>query len=167
MGIDVGLRNLSYCLLTGKGRLACWTVVDLLEQPPGLVLSALFQNFVDLHVGIESQPRWNRPMWLLSRIVFEYFRARLGHGVLSVRFLRAHRKYNPRWLRLSCRASSYVERKGQSILLCRASALHRFERASKKDDLADSLLLTLLLLEDTKGPLETRASRHVAAAPER
>lgn len=167
LGIDVGLRNLSYCLLTGKGRLACWSVVDLLEWCPGhqttpdalaMVLPALFKDFVDLHVGIESQPRWNRPMWLLSHIVFRYFRARLWHhGVRSVRFLRAHRKYNAKWLAMCSLPPDnfcYTQRKCHSVQICRALAakygipLDRFEKACKKDDLADSLLMAFLLVED-------------------
>lgn len=129
LGIDVGLRQLSYCLLDendGALKIVRWQLEDLLERGGfnkignitkddlhdlgQFVFPLLFGNLpLQTHVGIERQPRFrrhqfqNEKMLLFADLIWDFFREKMWSGaghVVSVQFIDPRKKYGSGWLEL-------------------------------------------------------------------
>jgi hypothetical protein len=168
LGIDVGIRNLSFCELavdpSKTFAVKQWEVVDLLD---GDVQSANKVHLETLHhrleeflaetfppnkvadfsaVGIELQPQGrlsNLRMLIVSHLIYAYFRGMRNQGALqTVRFVAAKLKYPKKHMTACGLRSSriYKERKRNSVNLCKHLTTGLPVRG-KVDDLADSFLI--------------------------
>lgn len=176
LAIDIGVRNLSYCVLDDS-KIYDWQHVDLLlrytpyksfKQMKLMHISALcdylcqdlFQSIQVHHVIIEQQPFGSRggsqKLGLLSHLLFEYFktrRSRIGWPT-SICIQPAQSKYCKAWLSefKYGKQRIYNQRKQLSILLCKALLKTRLYKAclrpgAKRDDYADSFLLGRYAIE--------------------
>ena len=166
LGIDVGIRHLSFCELAvdpcGLFTVKQWEVVDLLD---GDVQSANKVHLQTLHhrveefladtfppsrvadisaVGIELQPQGrlsNLRMLIVSHLIYAYFRGMRTQGQ-AVRFVAAKLKYPKKHMNAcGLRASRiYKERKRNSVNLCKHLTTG-LPVKGKVDDLADSFLI--------------------------
>jgi len=170
LGIDIGIRNMSFCELNvaedrtlSVGR---WEVIDLLDgdkqSANKLKMESLHQRmecFLVKHfpsgptaqqfecVGIELQPQGrltNLRMHIAAHVAYSYFRTllHLNASLTTVRFIAASKKYPAKLLAACGLASSrvYKVRKQNSIALCRQLTTGLPHRG-KIDDLADSFLI--------------------------
>ena len=145
LGIDVGIRNFSYCLLqrqAGVIRILEWRNIDLLTMLPmkrwcqiknGHVRDVARHTMKVLfppkkvcrtinYVVIESQPK-NGKMQLFSRFILDYFQRLREQGthqdvLLGCTFLSAKTKYNKDWVPDQKTKRSYPQRKALSCRLC-------------------------------------------------
>jgi hypothetical protein len=166
LGIDVGIRHLSFCqLLVEPAKtftVKRWEVVDLID---GDVQSANKIHLETLHhrlddflrdtfppetanqlttVGIELQPQGrmsNLRMLLVSHLIYAYFR-HLRVPNQQVRFVSAKLKYPKKHMTACGLRSSrvYKERKNNSVNLCKHLTAG-LPPKGKVDDLADSFLI--------------------------
>lgn len=176
LAIDIGVRNLSYCILDEE-QIYDWQHVDLLlrytpyksfKQMKLMHISALrdllcqdlFQAIQVHHVVIEQQPFGSRggsqKLGLLSHLLFEYFKSRRSKSgwPASVCIQPAQSKYCKAWLSEFKQGKKrvYKQRKQLSILLCEAllkarSYDARLRPGPKRDDYADSFLLGRYAIE--------------------
>lgn len=169
LSIDVGYRNLAYCLLE-DGKIVEWEVVDVIKEndapPPkrgcdpaaiGLLIKSLWKRKEILlsaeTVVLESQQPRARVMRVLEGAIQAFFRtcneACDFSKVKRIDSVSARDKFKEYEKRLEIKGKKkYAARKQASIDLCRkylresdqASSAFAFEKARKKDDLADSLM---------------------------
>ena len=148
LGIDVGIRNLSFCILSESNEIVDWQLVDMLQ----LMKTNVFRSCDDIstadihgmmavtlpilfplgtllvhHVGIETQPLGqftNCKMFLIAQLIYNYFHTAWLQGTAgllqSVRFISPVRKYDPKWLlRYGLKKEKlYEKRKKMSHTLC-------------------------------------------------
>jgi hypothetical protein len=124
LAIDIGLRNLGFCVLNADGTVQAWELLDLIKLVGCRKISditfeklhtilirhlmPLLSNLQFQHVGIETQPlrgrgrfRGSPKMWLFSHLIYFCFASGFSVGennVKSVRFVDARRKYSE-WMR--------------------------------------------------------------------
>lgn len=148
LGIDIGIRNLSYCQIRISEKtktIERWGLVSILDNDDdnvkdlcssdihNLCAYKLPQFFTDTstvvtHVCIEQQPGGKyanpKPM-LVSHLVYHFFHAKLmnikrNDKLQSVQFVAPSRKYQPSWLKSfnEQKQSKYACRKQLSVRLC-------------------------------------------------
>jgi len=187
-GIDVGIRNLSYCVLQRDEKhtykIREWKLIDVMSRCdmsdtsckkltsgqihdiadfilPSIFPPEFLTRYQIAHVSIEQQPHGkygNQKIILFSHLFYDYF-AKLrnaqtwGSCLTSVVFTGAAQKYNSTWLQQHVipKPKTYPQRKSTSIKLCQKLCtlyeLTALPQDSKRDDLADSFLLALVVWE--------------------
>lgn len=180
LAIDVGIKNLSYCLLSASGRAAsemsilewdnlCVTEAKCnklkTEEMTEAILQALMIHFDDSFevdvVVIENQPMLkNGMMKTVSVVIYTYFNILkiLHGGVKEVRFISATNKLKCRVaLEAGGATGSYKERKNLSVEVVRAYLPHVapdksawFESLKKADDAADCALFAIYVAETSR-----------------
>jgi hypothetical protein len=169
MAIDVGVRNLAYCILS-REEVVDWSVVDCIPTitnsktvpvrrlRQGVIgvldglLDALLGYELDL-VAIEQQPTRNQRMVCLQHVIETWFALRMPEVKVEC--------MSPR-LKLSLvdvDTQTYHDRKRAAVEETRRLFRERqwslafFEGHRKKDDLADTFLMADYALQyGTKGP---------------
>ena len=169
LSIDVGIKNLSYCVLSSTGEIVDWknlAVIDedcncktlKLEYLVEKFLETLMMNFDECFkvesVIIENQPMLkNGLMKTLSVVIYTYFNMmKMQYGwIQNVNFISANNK-------LKCKkmtepaSKNYKDRKKQSIMLTRIylaeipAKLEWLNVQKKKDDLCDAFLAGVYFL---------------------
>jgi Holliday junction resolvasome RuvABC endonuclease subunit len=183
LSIDVGIKNLSYCVLTvteNEVTIPNWDNIRVtdsncnkikLEELTEELLKALNETFSDTFeadiVLIENQPMLkNGLMKTLSVMIYTYFNMmRLQYGTISeVKFISATNK-------LKCQkvaevqtssTTTYKDRKKLSIEVVKRyleeispSRLSWFSQQKKQDDLADSFNQAMHYIENVRGKKRT------------
>jgi hypothetical protein len=161
LSIDVGIKNLSYCLLDNNGEILDWKNICVCEETSKklevlvenylLVLMEHFTFQVD-DVIIENQPMLkNGLMKTLSVVIYTYFNMlKVQQGLVNkVAFISATNK-------LKCKKMTetpskvYKERKKQGIQLAKeyltAEKLEWLNAQKKQDDLCDAFLAGMYFL---------------------
>jgi hypothetical protein len=165
LSIDVGIKNLSYCLLetlSSKITIKEWNNIsvtnanckkiklDILTECILTTLGAYFDDSLTVDVIlIENQPMLkNGMMKTVSVIIYTYFNMlRLQYGNIGeVRFISASNKLKCQTSIINTKKDNYKDRKLLSINIAREyiqklcpERYEWFESQTKKDDCADSL----------------------------
>jgi len=176
LSLDVGLKNLSYCVLeTSNGKdvkILRWDNICVLDgniKKTSLevltehVLQALIENFDDGFVAdlvlIENQPMLkNGLMKTVSVVIYTYFNMmKLQFGNVSeVKFISATNKLTCKRVKdlEQAATNTYKDRKKTSVELAKLhiqalcpEKLHWFTSHKKADDIADSLNQAISFIE--------------------
>lgn len=161
LSIDVGIKNLSYCLLKDTGEILDWKNVSVENEDKKLehlvenYLLVLMEHFSDIQVDtviIENQPMLkNGLMKTLSVVIYTFFNMlKIQHGVINkVSFISATNKLKCKKMK-QVPSKVYKERKKQSIELTREylapDRLQWLNAQKKQDDLCDAFLAGMYYL---------------------
>jgi hypothetical protein len=169
LSIDVGIKNLSYCVLNSKGEILDWKNVAVLEEDcncKNIKLEYLVEKFLETlmqyfdecfkveSVIIENQPMLkNGLMKTLSVVIYTYFNMmKMQYGwIQHVNFISANNKLKCKKM-MEPASKNYKERKNQSIVLTKVylevvpEKLEWLNMQKKKDDLCDAFLAGIYFL---------------------
>ena len=159
LSIDVGICNLSYCLLTSLGYIIDWGIIDLCGKENSKKIDlitvgrnlrfAMRDKFLDRldiikTVIIENQLGLHAVrMRCVQHMIMQYW---LGMGVSNVQFISPKLKLK----NFDCAKETYAKRKKSAIMItenliqndeiCCEKMREIFRNTIKKDDLADAFL---------------------------
>ena len=159
LSIDVGICNLSYCLLTSLGYIVDWGIIDLSsgENSKNIDLITVGRNlrfsfrehFFDIIDSIKTVIIENQlgsyaiRMRSVQHMIMQYW---LCMGISDVQFISPKLKLK----NFDCAKETYAQRKKSSIMItenliqndeiCCEKMREIFRRSIKKDDLADAFL---------------------------
>jgi len=160
LSIDVGIRNLAMCVVDGESReIVRWDVGGIPPQH-GSGLFPCFRDYLDdrpwvLDVGtilIEKQPGMNKTMKTVENFLHAYFVIKLPE-VETIIYDARHKVPDV----VGTGKANYRRRKNTAIERCRDIVRGGdwddfFNRSTKKDDLADTLLQALSFLNRVEKP---------------
>ena len=162
-GIDIGLVNFSYCIITDAQTIEAWENVNVvtqlgykscrqinlgqLDSIAGYIIHHILkpvENRID-HIVIEGQPKHSKFKCLSYVLQSRLNALRTSTQLISVAIIGASTKYCKPWLQRYnlTKQKVYKNRKKLSIQLCTLMLGSKFnnQESKKRDDLADSYLL--------------------------
>lgn len=179
LGIDVGCRHLSFCLIASKElEILRWELYDLEDEDNGRLPERLktllyrewspeYVQSVVHRVIIENQPggkyRNVNPSTVGAMLHFYFdslLASKFGHTLTEVSVLSGSLKFQKDFLLASCceiKKRSYSERKRLSIRLCKfliprfSGLILDLDQFKKKDDICDSFLMAVGFIQKTIG----------------
>ena len=182
VSFDVGIKNLSFCIVDEKEKIIKWENINLSDSPirgdKQIALICELDNrpcLLDADIIlIEKQPRFNPTMRVMGGCIKTYF---LMRGVIDNSKKMKVLEYSPKH-KLQCYegpkvevtgCNQYVKNKKLSIIYCRKMIIYEdqkfidlFNVSKKKDDLADSYLQGISYLRYS---LQKKTGKIVARKP--